>query len=194
MLAARPMRRGVARRNLTSALPGQCARSRVESAIQVFRMARRVRLDRQTGSGHKDTGSPESCKGTTTTTRCPTTARPCAASDDGSSGTGGRRSRAAARTARSPGSGSTASPHDGYPNPASFTPGPPCASTPKPEGGAQCVDAHAGICAGGVWQRASLPRLLFPLGQGVAAARSLEAVHVGVGSRASGAGRGASCD
>jgi len=66
-----------------------------------------------TRSPNKDTGSPESCKGTTTTTRCPTTARPCAASDDGSSGTGGRRSRAAARKARSPGSGSTASPHDG---------------------------------------------------------------------------------
>ena len=32
-------------------------------------------------------------------------------------------------------------------------------STPKPEGGAQCANAHAGICAGGVGQLASLPRL-----------------------------------
>jgi RNA-directed DNA polymerase len=36
-----------------------------------------------TQSPNKDAGSPESCKGTTTTTRCPTTARPCTASDDG---------------------------------------------------------------------------------------------------------------
>ena len=34
----------------------------------------------------------------------------------------------------------------------------PSASTPKPKGGAQCVDAHAGICAGGRQQRRSLPR------------------------------------
>ena len=32
------------------------------------------------------------------------------------------------------------------------------ASTPEPEGGAQCVDAHAGIRAGGGRQRPSLPR------------------------------------
>ena len=50
------------------------------------------------------------------------------------------------------------SPPDGYPNPASCTPGPTSASTPKPKGGAQCVDAHAGICAGGRRQRRSLPR------------------------------------
>ena len=71
---------------------------------------------------------------------------------------------AAARKAGSPGSGSTASLRDGYRNPASFTPGPTSASTPKPEGGAQCVNAHAGICAGGVGQLASLPRLI-PLGE-----------------------------
>jgi len=58
---------------------------------------------------------------------------------------GERRSRAAARKARSPGSGSTVSPSDGYRNPASFTPGPTGDLTPEPEGGAQCVDAHAGI-------------------------------------------------
>ena len=51
----------------------------------------------------------------------------------------------------------TASLTDGYPNPASFTPGPTCASTPEPKGGAQCVDAHAGICAGGRRRRRSLP-------------------------------------
>ena len=34
-------------------------------------------------------------------------------------------------------------------NPASFTPGRTRASTPEPKGGAQCVDAHAGIRAGG---------------------------------------------
>ena len=110
-----------------------------------------------TRSPNRDAGSPASCKGTTTTTQCPTTAGPCAASDDGSSGTGDRRFRAAVRKARSPGSGSTASLRDGYPNPGSCTPGRPCASTPKPEGGAQCVNAHAGICAGGAGQPASLP-------------------------------------
>jgi len=46
------------------------------------------------------------------------------------------------------------------PNPASFTPGPTDASTPAPKGGAQCVDAHAGICAGGRRKRRSLPRSL----------------------------------
>ena len=47
------------------------------------------------------------------------------------------------------GADATASPHDGYPNPASFTPGPPCASTPKPKGGAQCVRrARWDLCGG----------------------------------------------
>ena len=36
-----------------------------------------------TRSPNKDAGSPESCKGTTTITRRPTTARPCMGSDDG---------------------------------------------------------------------------------------------------------------
>ena len=98
----------------------------------------------------------------------PTTARRFALSDDGSSGTGGGRSRAAVRKAGSPGSGWTVSPRDGYRNPASFTPGPTSDSTPKPEGGAQCVSAHAGICAGGVGQPASLPR--FPAGRGAVGA------------------------
>ena len=106
----------------------------------------------------KDAGSPGSCKGTTTTTRCPTTARLCVPSDDGSSTTGERRSNAAARKAGQPGSGPTVSPPDGYPSPTSCTPGPTSASTPEPEGGAQCVDAHAGICAGGRRRRRSLPR------------------------------------
>jgi hypothetical protein len=75
-----------------------------------------------------------------------------------SSGIGGTRSRVAARRAGSPGNGWRVSPRDGYPNPGSFIPGRTCALTPEPKGGAQCVDAHAGICAGGAWQRASLPR------------------------------------
>jgi hypothetical protein len=83
-----------------------------------------------------------------------------------------RRSRAAARTARSPGSGSTASLRDGHPNPASFIPGRTCALTPEPEGGAQCVDAHAGICAGGRLATGVPTAIVIPLGQGVAAARS----------------------
>jgi hypothetical protein len=70
------------------------------------------------------------------------------------------RFRAAARKTRSPGNGPVASPLDGYLNPAFFTPGQTCALTPEPEGGAQCVDAHAGICAGGRQQRRSLPRSL----------------------------------
>ena len=37
----------------------------------------------------------------------------------------------------------------GYPLPASCIPGQTCASTPEPKAGAQCVKAHAGICAGG---------------------------------------------
>jgi group II intron reverse transcriptase/maturase len=89
---------------------------------------------------------------------CPATARRCGPSDDGSSTTGGRRSNAAARKAGQPGNGSIVSPPDGYPNPASWTPGPTSASTPKPEGEAQCVNAHAGIRAGGRRQRRSLPR------------------------------------
>jgi Phage integrase family len=79
-------------------------------------------------------------------------------SDDGLSTTGERRSNAAARKAGQPGSGSTVSLPDGYPSPASCTPGPTSASTPEPEGGAQCVDAHAGIRAGGRRRRRSLPR------------------------------------
>ena len=50
-----------------------------------------------TRSPNRDAGSPESCKGTTTTTQCPTTARRYALSDDGSSGTGEGRLRVAAR-------------------------------------------------------------------------------------------------
>ena len=65
---------------------------------------------------------------------------------------------AAARKAASPGSERIASPPDGYLRPGSFTPGPTDASTPVPKGGAQCGDAHAGICAGGRRQRRSLPR------------------------------------
>ena len=50
-----------------------------------------------------------------------------------------------------------ASTPDGYPNLGSCTPGPTDALTPAPKGGAQCVDAHAGIRAGGRRQRRSLP-------------------------------------
>ena len=46
----------------------------------------------------------------------------------------------------------------------SCTPGPNHAFTPKPKAGAQCVNAHAGICAGGRPQRRSLPRLWTVLG------------------------------
>ena len=57
--------------------------------------------------------------------------------------------RVAARKAGSPGSGCSTSPPDGYRNPASFTPGPTDASTPKPEGGAQCVKrARWDLCGG----------------------------------------------
>ena len=102
-----------------------------------------------TRSPNKDAGSPASCKGTTTTTRCPTTARRCAPSDDGSSGTGERRSTPQPERPDHLGADATASPLDGYPNPASCTPGPTCASTPKPEGGAQCVRrARWDLCGG----------------------------------------------
>ena len=74
----------------------------------------------------------------------------CAASENGSSGTGATRFRVAARTAGSPGREPAASLIAGCPNPGSFTPGPNVrVSTPEPKGGAQCVDAHAGIRAGG---------------------------------------------
>ena len=79
-------------------------------------------------------------------------------SDDGSSGTGSRRSGAAARKAGLTWermrrlADSMATP---TPDPASLAR--PRALTPEPKGGAQCVDAHAGICAGGRRQRRSLP-------------------------------------
>jgi RNA-directed DNA polymerase len=45
------------------------------------------------------------------------------------------------------------------PQPRILHPWPQARFYAKPKGGAQCVDAHAGICAGGRRQRRSLPRL-----------------------------------
>ena len=51
-----------------------------------------------------------------------------------------------------------ASPTIGYPSPGSCIPGQTRASTPEPKARAQCVKAHAGICAGGRRKRRSLPQ------------------------------------
>ena len=71
-----------------------------------------------------------------------------------------QRCGVAARRTGSPGNACSTSTLDGYPNLGSCIPGPTDALTPAPRGGAQCVDAHAGICVGGRRQRRSLPRSL----------------------------------
>jgi RNA-directed DNA polymerase len=87
----------------------------------------------------RDAGSPASCRGTTTTTQCPTTARRYAPSATRSSGSGNRRYRAAARKLTWPGSGCRASLTGGYLDRTSCIPGPSSDSTPEPKARAQCV-------------------------------------------------------
>ena len=83
-------------------------------------------------------GSPASCQGTTTTTRCPTTSRRSAPSAKGSSGTGSNRFGDAARSTGWPGSGWGVSLTDGYLNRESCIPGPSSDSPSSPKAGAQC--------------------------------------------------------
>jgi hypothetical protein len=83
-------------------------------------------------------GSPASCKGTTTTTRCPTTSRRSAPSANGSSGIGCGRFGVAASVTGWPGSGWGVSLTDGYLNRGSCTLGPSSDSPPAPKAGAQC--------------------------------------------------------
>src|SRR4029077_17464324 len=81
----------------------------------------------------------------------------------GSVGTGSGPCGASASDPARPGNACGASLPDGYPPPASCTPGPTHASTPRPKGGAQCVrrarwDLRGGQLEPTTGEELSLPR------------------------------------